>query len=120
LASLSASDHVASFAAMRAEFNLGEIRRLTEKKQMFGEDALTDDELYTLGCFKAFTAVMKRSMLGRTEQERADRLQNCRVGFGCAGREGSSARRVRDVRSPPRYFDGGFLGVRRSPERSSI
>jgi hypothetical protein len=57
---------------MRAEFNVGEIKRLTEKRQMFGEDALTDDELYTLGCFKAFTAVIKRNILGRTEQERAD------------------------------------------------
>jgi hypothetical protein len=60
---------------MRAEFNLGEIRRLSEKEQRFGEDALTDDELYTLGCFKAFTAVLKRSMLGRTEQQRADRIK---------------------------------------------
>jgi hypothetical protein len=60
---------------MRAEFDMGEIKRLSDKKQRFGEDALTDDELYTLGCFKAFTAVMKRSMLGRTKQERADRLK---------------------------------------------
>jgi hypothetical protein len=54
---------------------MGEIRRLTEKKQRFGEDALTDDQLYTLGCFNAFSAVLKRSVLGRTEQERADRIK---------------------------------------------
>jgi hypothetical protein len=54
---------------------MGEIKRLTEKKQTFGEDALTDDELYTLGFFKAFSAVLKRSVLGRSEQERADRIK---------------------------------------------
>jgi hypothetical protein len=40
---------------------------------MFGEDALTDDELYTLGCFRAWTKVVARHLAGRAEQERADR-----------------------------------------------
>ena len=74
-ARLSPSTPAASFVDMKAEFDLGEIKRLTEKKQRFGEDALTDDELYTLGCFKAFTTVMKRGFLGRTEQQRADRIK---------------------------------------------
>lgn len=60
------------------EFNIAEMRRLTEKRERFGEDALSDDELYTLAKFKAVTKIFGRRVTG-TGQERADRERGLKL-----------------------------------------
>jgi hypothetical protein len=58
------------------EFDLGELMRIAEKRRDLGEDALTDDELYM---HAGFTAVAARLLLGRTEQQRADRKEGWEI-----------------------------------------
>jgi hypothetical protein len=61
---------------MRAvEFDMSEILRISEKKRDLGEDALTDEELYM---HAGFNALAKPLILGRTEQQRADRARGSR------------------------------------------
>ena len=54
------------------EINFNEVHRIEEKANLFGKDALTDDELYTLS---GTYAVLSRYLHGRTEQERADKAE---------------------------------------------
>jgi hypothetical protein len=58
------------------EFDMSEILRISKKKRDLGEDALTDEELYM---HAGFNALAKRLILGRTEQQRADRARGLEI-----------------------------------------
>jgi len=61
------------------DFNLNEMRRLTDKRERFGEDALSDDELYTVEKFQAVLRIIGRQIRGRTPQERADKKRGFEI-----------------------------------------
>jgi hypothetical protein len=61
------------------DFNLNEMRRLTDKRERFGENALSDDELYTVEKFQAVLRIIGRQIRGRTPQERADKKRGFEI-----------------------------------------